>query len=152
MAVEEDGEAVPPVERGRVGVCGASGDDEPVSFWRDDIDITGELQWELRVWRGTKGESRKRTVSVGTFPANGFGLHDVHGNVWEWVEDCWNKNYAGAPADGSAWLSGHCSKRVLRGGTLSSRPRDLRAANRNWFTTGFRFIIIGFRVARTLSP
>lgn len=51
---------------------------------------------------GAKGVSRGKTVPVGSFPANAFGLHDVHGNVWEWVEDCWNRNYEGAPSDGSA--------------------------------------------------
>ena len=63
-----------------------------------------------------------RTAPVGSFAANGFGVHDMHGNVWEWVEDCWNGSYAGAPTDGSAWRSGECEQRVLRGGSWNISP------------------------------
>ena len=101
---------------------------------------------------GREGVYRKRTVPVGSFPANGWGLHDVHGNVWEWVEDCWNGSYAGAPRDGSAWESGVCSRRVLRGGSWVSSPGGLRSAYRNGDGTGYRGNSSGFRVARTLSP
>ena len=101
---------------------------------------------------GRKGRYRKKTTPVGKFPANAFGLHDVHGNVWEWVEDCRNDSYAGAPEDGSAWESGDCSRRVLRGGSWSYVPGNLRSADRNWYTSGDRGNIIGFRVARTLTP
>ena len=92
------------------------------------------------------------TVPVGSFAANGFGLHDVHGNVWEWVQDCWNDDYNGTPSDGSAWTAGECSVRVLRGGSWGSGPRNLRAAFRNGSGTGLRYDYIGFRVARTLTP
>ena len=93
-----------------------------------------------------------RTAPVGSFPANAFGLHDMHGNVWEWVLDCWNDTYSGAPTDGSAWLSGNCGRRVLRGGSWVSYPRNLRSAYRDWYPPGIRNYIIGFRVARTLTP
>ena len=97
------------------------------------------------------GLFRRQTVPVGSFAPNAFGLHDVHGNVWEWVQDCWNGSHAGAPRDGSAWLSGDCSERVLRGGSWSSRPSLLRAAFRGRNATGYRNPNFGFRVARTLG-
>ena len=101
---------------------------------------------------GVRGVYRERTVPVGSFPPNAFGLYDVHGNVWEWVQDCWNSSYQGAPIDGSAWKSGDCSDRVLRGGSWFNKPRYLRSANRSRDFTGFRNNSCGFRVARTLTP
>ena len=102
---------------------------------------------------GSKGVYRGKTVAVGSFPANSFGLHDVHGNVWEWVEDCSHDNYQGAPSDGSAWVTGgDCDKRVLRGGSWNNSPWFLRSAGRNWIVAGYRYISDGFRVARTLTP
>ena len=100
---------------------------------------------------GRKGRYRKKTVKVGSYPPNRFGLHDVHGNVWEWVEDCWNGSYEGAPEDGSAWESGYCARRVLRGGSWDNAPQFLRSADRFGLTTGVRSYIAGFRVARTLD-
>ena len=91
-----------------------------------------------------------QTAPVGSFAPNAFGVHDMHGNVWEWVEDCWNGSYAGAPTDGSAWRSGECERRVLRGGAWLDFPGDLSSAFRLGFTSGFRFDGLGFRVARTL--
>ena len=102
---------------------------------------------------GREGVYRKRTVPVGSFGSNAFGLHDVHGNVWEWTDDCWNESYAGAPSDGSSWERGDCSLRVLRGGSRNDEPRSLRSANRSRYISGFRNnLLIGFRVARTLTP
>ena len=98
-----------------------------------------------------KGVYRQKTVEVGTFPANTFGLHDMHGNVWEWVADCYKDSYAGAPADGSAVTSGDCGSGVLRGGCWVDIPRYLRSAGRDRDTSGSRYFIYGFRVARTLS-
>ena len=92
------------------------------------------------------------TAPVGSFPANAWGLHDMHGNVWEWVQDCWNGSYQGAPADGSAWESGDCFRRVLRGGSWGYNPWLLRAAVRSRSTTGDRYSGIGFRIVRTLTP
>ena len=102
---------------------------------------TGQLQWD-----------GSQTAPVGSFQANAYGVHDMHGNVWEWVEDCRNASYAGAPSDGSAWRSGDCSRRVLRGGSWYDNPWLLRSANRYWLTTGNRYFTLGFRVARTLTP
>ena len=95
---------------------------------------------------------RKQTAPVGSFAANAFGLHDVHGNVWEWVQDCWNRTYAGAPADGSAWEQGNCNTRVVRGGAWGNKPWDLRSAYRYRVTTGLRSSGVGFRVARSVTP
>ena len=89
---------------------------------------------------------------VGSFEANAFDLFDTAGNVWEWVGDCWNDNYNGAPSDGSAWTSGNCGLRVLRGGSWNDFPRNLRSANRSRDDSGNRLDINGFRVARTLTP
>jgi formylglycine-generating enzyme required for sulfatase activity len=92
-----------------------------------------------------------RAAPVGRFPANGFGLHEVHGNVWEWVQDCWHGSYAGAPTDGRAWeeaADGDCTKRMLRGGSSISQPATLRAANRLRDNPAHRKSDVGFRVAR----
>ena len=95
---------------------------------------------------------RKQTGPVGSFRANVFGLHDVHGNVREWVEDCWKGSYEGAPSDGSARTGGDCGSRVLRGGSWIRLPRFLRSASRLRYRAGNRNNISGFRVARTLTP
>ena len=95
--------------------------------------------------------SGERTALVGSFKANGWGLYDMHGNVREWVQDCWNDNYEGAPTDGTAWLSGDCSVRVLRGGSWYSLPWNLRSADRYGDTTEGRNFSYGhgFRLARS---
>ena len=92
------------------------------------------------------------TAPVGSYGANGFGLHDVHGNVWEWTVDCWNDSYVGAPSDGRAWERGDCAKRVLRGGSWFNFPGFLRSAYRSRVAPGNRSGFSGFRVARTLTP
>ena len=100
---------------------------------------------------GSRWDNRQ-TSPVGSFSANAFGLHDVHGNVWEWVEDCWHGDYAGAPPDGSARTSGgDCSRRVLRGGSWMFNPGDVRSAYRFGLAAGGRSFFLGFRVARTLN-
>lgn len=88
------------------------------------------------------------TAPVGRFHANAFGLYDMMGNAWEWVADCWNANYAGAPTNGSVWDKGECPLRIARGGGWVSEPRLVRSAMRNRGTQEFRGDIIGFRVAR----
>ena len=91
------------------------------------------------------------SAPVGSFQPNAFGLYDMLGNVWEWTEDCWNGDYSGAPANGSAWGSGDCSQRVLRGGSWSTIPGSLRSALRFGISAGVRNLDLGFRVARTMN-
>jgi formylglycine-generating enzyme required for sulfatase activity len=92
----------------------------------------------------------KETAPVGSFAANAFGLYDMVGNVWEWTQDCYHDSYKGAPADGSAWTSGDCYYRVLRGGSWGNSPKGLRSALRDWLTADSRLNLFGFRVGRTL--
>jgi len=95
------------------------------------------------------------TAPVGHYAANAFGIHDVHGNVSEWTEDCWYDFYHGAPTDGSAWRanSDRCYMRVFRGGSWSDQlPRMFRSAVRNRNSTDYRGDHVGFRVVRTLNP
>jgi len=103
---------------------------------------------------GNIGRHRQKAVPVGSFPPNAFGLHDMHGNVWEWCEDVWNINYSEPkrPDDGMPWLVGDTSRRVLRGGSWDAGALSLRSASRRSFnpTQGGRNI--GFRLARTISP
>jgi formylglycine-generating enzyme required for sulfatase activity len=101
---------------------------------------------------GSKGETRFQTVPVDSFSPNPWGLYQAHGNVLELVEDCYHDSYAGAPSNGSAWTSGDCSRRVLRGGFWDSDPWGVRAAARNRNISGVRGFGVGFRVARTLAP
>ena len=131
--------------------------------------LPSEAEWEYAARAGTttayswgQGLGRDRAscdgcgsrwddeaAPVGSFAANAWGFHDVHGNVSEWVVDCWHESYAGAPAGGSAWLSGgDCRRRVLRGGSWLGRPAYLRSARRARLDAGLRFANVGFRVAR----
>lgn len=110
----------------------------------DDPKQLGRFAWFA-------GNSGNMTQPVGEKMANNFGLYDMHGNVWEWTQDCWNDNYAGAPADGSAWTAGDCSTRVARGGSWFVNPQDLRVTNRGRYAAAFRLLSsVGLRVARTL--
>ena len=100
--------------------------------------------------RGCHWDDRRK-APVG-FAPNAFGLYGVRGIPWEWVEDCWNSHYAGAPVDGSAWISGDCLHRVKRGGTWVDYPGDVPAATRLGGATDHGSIVVGFRVARMLTP
>ena len=92
------------------------------------------------------------TAPVASFPANLFGIYDISGNVWEWVKDCWNQNYIGAPSDGSTWEAGECDQRVLRGGSWTTALGSLRSANRYWGDRDFVDTDAGFRLAKTVTP
>ncbi len=99
------------------------------------------------------GIFRGQTVPAGSLPANPWGLHEVAGNVWEWTQDCWHKNYQGAPSDGSAWgqeNGGDCARRVLHGGGWLDFPRSLCSAPRYLLTADVGYNSIGIRLARDL--
>jgi formylglycine-generating enzyme required for sulfatase activity len=135
--------------------------------------LPSEAEWEYaaragtataRYWGQSIGRNRancdgcgsrwdnRMTAPVGSFGANGFGLHDVLGNAWEWVADCYSSSYAAAPHDGSARIQQGCSKGVMRGGSWESSPRRLRAANRQ--NHGARDVDddFGLRVVRNIGP
>jgi formylglycine-generating enzyme required for sulfatase activity len=99
---------------------------------------------------GSSNAFRRRTTPAGQFPANGFGLSDMHGNVSEWVEDPWHEDYVQAPTDGSAW-NGIGARRVLRGGSWYDYPQHVRSAHRAWAVPSERAKNIGFRVCRVLE-
>jgi formylglycine-generating enzyme required for sulfatase activity len=128
-----------------------------------------EAEWEYAARAGGKGRwsfgddesqlgahawfsanSDGKTHPVGQKKASVIGLHDIHGNVWEWVQDVWHENYQGAPSDGSAWVNGgDQARRVLRGGAWNNNPRNLRSANRSLYAP-VSFVSTGMRIARTL--
>jgi formylglycine-generating enzyme required for sulfatase activity/uncharacterized caspase-like protein len=126
--------------------------------------LPSEAEWEYACRAGTEmpfyfGEEISveqvnhdqhfmQTTDVGNFPANSFGLYDMHGNVWEWCADHWHKNYNGAPTDGSAWLTeDKNASRLLRGGSWYSNPVNCRSASRCNFSPDFQYFNFGFRVA-----
>jgi formylglycine-generating enzyme required for sulfatase activity len=84
---------------------------------------------------------------VGSFKANPFGLYDMGGNIDQWVEDCWHKNYHGAPTDSSTWTGDDCTSHVLRSGSWNNDARYVRPANRDSYDTNVRYPTHGFRVA-----
>jgi formylglycine-generating enzyme required for sulfatase activity len=131
--------------------------------------LPSEAEWEYAARAGTTAEwshgndesklgnyawygrtSGGNTQAVGQKLPNAFGLYDMHGNVWEWTQDCWHETYAGAPTDGNAWTTG-CAEngRVLRGGSWDFFPAGLRSANRSGGNPVYRNGNSGFRLART---
>jgi formylglycine-generating enzyme required for sulfatase activity len=97
------------------------------------------------------GVYRQKTLDVGSFKPNAFGLHDMHGNVWEWVADCYKDSYAAAPTDGSAVTSGNCTLNILRGGAWNYYPQLLRSAYRYASAPDVRMENAGLRVARPMQ-
>ena len=101
---------------------------------------------------GSKGKYRQRTVAVDSFEPNPWGLYNVHGNVFEWTEDCWNSSNTGNPGDGQPRTTATCTERVARGGTWNRYPVNLRSAYRLWAPSRDRGSNQGFRVGRTFTP
>ena len=118
-AVTHHRQALSPLERNRARICHAS--------WHRNGVLVGALFDPAQA-----NSDALTTVLVHSFAANPWGLYQVHGNVYDWVEDCWNDNYDGAPSDGSAWTVGNCDGRVLRGGAFNRKPQNLRSAARLW--------------------
>ncbi|HEY2102616.1 MAG TPA: formylglycine-generating enzyme family protein [Chthoniobacterales bacterium] len=128
------------------------GSDDPAELCRyinhGDLDFSDRHPAEKVVNRECR-DGFAFTSPVGSLRPNQFGLYDMLGNAWQWTEDCWNDNYKGAPSDGSAWQSGDCARRVVRGGAYSLFPALVRAAIRNRPKASGHDHSGGFRVART---
>ena len=112
----------------------------------------GDAEHQLDQYAWYSKNSSGKTQPVASKKANAFGLFDMHGNVWEWTEDCYVDDYTKAPTDGSAITVMPGCRRVVRGGSWGDGPRSLRSAYRVWDSTVLRDYGIGFRVARTLNP
>jgi formylglycine-generating enzyme required for sulfatase activity len=121
---------------------------QTVRWWGDSIG-KGNADCE---GCGSRWDDRQ-PAPVGSFPANPFGLFEMLGSAWEWTEDCWNKDYVGAPGDGSAWMAGGlCDQaHAIRGGSFASRPWLLRPAKRTFMSSSMRANLISFRVAKILQ-
>lgn len=116
-------------------------------FWWGDEESAGSANCAgcQSLWDGDK------SAPVGRFEPNPFGLHDTAGNVFEWTEDCWNDTFAQAPSDGSALVKAGCGVRVIRGGSWSQPPKEIRSANRWRDFQSRRSDDTGFRVVRELN-
>ena len=140
-----------------------AGTSTPFSFGATITTQLGNYNGNLPYPNGPKGDYRRQTTPVAMFPANAWGLHDMHGNVWEWCLDPWHENYEGAPIDGSAWLkaaeqsnivstkagndsSRDDSMRLLRGGSWNFNPGDCRSAFRGHGRPDVARDLVGFRV------
>jgi formylglycine-generating enzyme required for sulfatase activity len=122
----------------------------PFWFGAEISPDRANYDWRRSYNGSAKAQATRRTVATDASDPNPFGLFQVHGNVREWVEDCWNANLAGVPQDGTARATGDCTSRVVRGGSWADEPKDLRSAKRSWETADERRAEISFRVARTL--
>jgi formylglycine-generating enzyme required for sulfatase activity len=125
--------------------------DELANYCAQD-EKSGDTLFKGAYGRGIEGTYRKETTEVGIFPPNNFGLHDMHGNVFEWCEDDWHDSYEGAVEDGRAWLEPNATDtlKLLRGGCWYGDPRYCRSACRSGNARDGRYFYIGFRVCCVL--
>ena len=129
-----------------------AGTETPFHFGPTITPDLANYNGNLTYGQGLKGNYREQTTAVGRFPANRFGLYDMHGNVWEWCQDAWQESYEGAPFDGSVWMEGkHQTLTVLRGGSWYDRPSNCRSASRPRSEADNRSYGVGFRVCCTAS-
>jgi formylglycine-generating enzyme required for sulfatase activity len=111
-------------------------------YWWGD-----QLQSDMANCKGCSGVYEStQPLKVGSFKPNPFGLHDMGGSVGQWVEDCWHRDYQGAPIDGSAWIERNCAARIMRSGSWKNDPSYIRPASRDRYDTGVRYPTHGFRV------
>jgi formylglycine-generating enzyme required for sulfatase activity len=122
----------------------------PFWFGAEIAPARANYDWRYSYNGSAKAQPPRRTVATDASEANPFGLLQVHGNVREWVEDCWNETLAGIPRDGAPRTTGDCTTHVVRGGSWADEPKDLRSAKRGWEVADERRAEIGFRIARTL--
>ncbi|MGA2841259.1 MAG: formylglycine-generating enzyme family protein [Steroidobacteraceae bacterium] len=115
------------------------------------LDASGQRRHPEWYWAERCDDHFAEAAPVGSFPPNAWGFHDMLGNVWEWVADCWHSDYSDAPADGSAWLSDSCRKRVSRGGGWGNNLRALRLSSRDGDVSDTYSDGLGFRIARTMT-
>jgi formylglycine-generating enzyme required for sulfatase activity len=131
-------------------------------FWGNDLsracefansyDRSGERLHGMRRTPLACDDQFGATAPVGSYSTNVFGLHDMAGNVWEWVEDCWHDSYVSAPTDGLARPQGACDRRIARGGSWNFMPDFLRPTFRLRLEPDDQTHAVGFRVARTIGP
>jgi formylglycine-generating enzyme required for sulfatase activity len=134
--------------RGCVTICRST----PFWFGMDISRDRANYDTRYAYERGPKASLLGRTVETTSSEPNPFGLLHVHGNVSEWVDDCWNPTLDRLPKDGSARMSGDCQTHVIRGGSWQDEPKELRSAARTWLLATDRSGEVGFRVARILAP
>ncbi|MRV72485.1 SUMF1/EgtB/PvdO family nonheme iron enzyme [Duganella sp. FT92W] len=128
-----------------------AGSKSAFSFGDDISTDQANFDGNFTYGSGVKGVFRQGTTPVGSFPPNAWGLFDMHGNVWEWMQDVMHATYEGAPLDGSAWMEGgDQARRMLRGGAWLYPPRYLRTALRNAYSAVLANDVVGLRVARKL--
>lgn len=127
------------------------GQDAPFSTGYSISATQANFNGENPYGGAAKGPYRRKTLPVGSFNPNTFGVYDIHGNVYEWVQDCWSPDHSDAPVNGEARLNGNCKFRVMRGGSWVTHGYQIRASKRLRYTTDYRYDDYGFRLARTLS-